>query len=158
MLWSWTNLRNLYWFTNGIIITNTELASIVHAPGINVASTGDSECKLFTHFDISDNWDVTIYPHFCIWFPTACDTTGTLAQLFNTIRKQYFWRILKDGFLNVFSRVFGVFGNILVVSASTPLIHRSVTQDASRVNETTCDLSYSYASHLSALASIEKLD
>ena len=158
MLGGRPDLRNLYWFTYGIVIANSELTSVIHTPSINIASTGDGESKLFAHFDISNNWHICLYSNFCIRFSSAWDTTRTWAQLFITILEHHFWGILEDGFLNVFSWVFRVFGNILVVSASTPLIYRPVTQDASRVDKTTCNLSNSNTSNLSSLASIEKLD
>lgn len=71
MLLGWSDLRNLYWFTDWIIIPNTELPSIIHAPSIYVASTGNGERKLLTHFDISDNWDISIHANFRIRFSSA---------------------------------------------------------------------------------------
>ena len=60
MLRSWTDLGYLYGLTNRIVIANPELSSIVHAPGIDVASTGDGECELLAHFDISNYWNISI--------------------------------------------------------------------------------------------------
>ena len=71
MVLSGTDLRDLNRLTNGIIISNTELASIIHAPCVDVALTGNSESKLLAHFYISDYRSISVYSNIGIRFSSS---------------------------------------------------------------------------------------
>jgi hypothetical protein len=124
----WANLRDLNRLINWSVDAETQLTFIVHSPSINVASQWHGDCKLLSHLDVWDQDVCHLKFRLLTRFSPCTDSAWSCNRRINllALSEAHSCRELANGLVQKLFCVLDVFVDALVVTASAPLVHRSI--------------------------------